>query len=70
MARITSFSPGQSPPHVTMPQASVDGSKKSRSRGPAHSIAGGSSPELPEAPQIVQRRRVKDALVILDEAHA
>ena len=43
--------------------ASVDGSKKSCSRGPPHSIAGGSPPRL-ELTQLVQRRRIEHALVV------
>jgi len=38
MARITSFKPGQRPPHVTIPTATVAGSKNSVSLGPAVSI--------------------------------
>ncbi len=37
MALITSLIPGQSPPQVTMPHVSLDGSKNIRSLGPASS---------------------------------
>ena len=43
MPRITSFNPGQRPPQVTMPQASVDGLKNTDSLGPADSIDGGAA---------------------------
>src|SRR6185436_3423686 len=45
--RTTLFSPGHKPPHVTMPQLSVRGSKKILLRGPANSKAG-SEPDGPE----------------------
>ena len=44
IARITSFNPGQRPPHVTIPHASFAGSKNSACLGPADSIAGGAAP--------------------------
>ena len=41
--RITLFSPGHSPPQVTMPTRVLAGSKKSRSRGPPGSNDGSSA---------------------------
>ena len=35
---MMSFSPGQRPPHVTIPAVVRDGSKKSFPRGPANSV--------------------------------
>ena len=46
---MTSFSPGQRPPQVTIPHASFAGSKKSIRLGPADSIAGGTAPLCSQA---------------------
>ena len=65
---MTSLRPGHSPPHVTMPQASVDGSKKICSRGPRELHRRRIAARALEAAQLLQRRRIEHALVVANEA--